>query len=135
MKFRGVKIAFLLIFPNFIHEKLSSQTKDSLMVIGARERSAEYPGGQAEMYKFLANNLRYPKEGTSCVEGNVYINFCVEEDGSVTKIRVLKGLCKECDAEAIRVISAMPKWFPALEYGTKKPIKSYFTMPCRFRLH
>ncbi|NJN34050.1 MAG: hypothetical protein HC817_07160 [Saprospiraceae bacterium] len=98
------------------------------MLISKRERRPEYASGQAEMYKFIKDNLRYPTDG-SCVVGNVYVNFCVEADGSITNIKVLKGLCKSCDAEAIRVISIMPKWLPSLEYGTKKPVKGYVTIP------
>ena len=134
MKAFGIKIALLLTFISLIHEKILRQTKESAMVTDKRDRVAEFPGGQIEMQKYLENNLRYPKDGTTCVEGNVFINFCVNEDGSISNIKVIKGLCKECDADAIRVVSTMPKWKPALEYGTKKPLKSFFTIPCRFRL-
>ncbi len=134
MKIFKVRVILLVVFIVLAREKgFSQQRRDSLVVIGTRERSAEYPGGQAAMYKFINTNLQYPKNG-SCVEGNVYIKFCIEADGSITNIKVAKGFYKECDEEAVRVISMMPKWSPALEYGTKKPIKSYFTVPCKFRL-
>ncbi len=134
MKAFGVKIALLLTFISLVHVKILSQTKESIVIIDKKNKVAEFPGGQAEMHTYLDNNLRYPKDGTTRVEGNVFINFCVNEDGSISNIKVIKGLCKECDADAIRVVSTMPKWNPALEYGTNKPLKSFFTIPCRFRL-
>ena len=127
-----LKTLFPLLFTLQITTLLHSQTADSLRVVPLRARGSEYPEGQAAMYQFITKNLRYSKNDT-CVQGNVYVNFCVETDGSITRVLVQKGLCKTYNAEAIRVISIMPKWKPALEYGTKKPVKSYFTIPCRFR--
>jgi outer membrane biosynthesis protein TonB len=128
-----LKVACLLMISILINNKLLSQQKEAVTQ-PRTSKSAEYPNGQAAMYNFIQNNLKYPKDGATCIQGNVYLNFCIEVDGSITNIKVLKGLCTDCDKEAIRVISIMPKWKPALEYGTNKPVKSYYTMPCRFRL-
>jgi periplasmic protein TonB len=127
------KIVFLILFLNLSYEQLLSQVKDSLGIICMIEPSAEFPSGQIEMHKFIQTNLRYPTKG-SCIQGNVYINFCIEIDGSITNVKVIRGLSKEFDEEAVRVISIMPKWKPKLEYRTQKPMKSYYTVPCRFRL-
>lgn len=134
MKRYVVKMSLILAIISFVQENLLSQTKEKILVIENKDKVAEFPGGQTEMHKYLANNLKYPKDGTTCVEGNVFVNFCVNENGSISNIKVVKGLCIECDAEAVRVVSIMPKWKPALEYGTNKPLKSTFTIPCRFRL-
>ena len=127
----SVKIAVLLLFFNLQNKPLWSQTKDSIVLIDKRERRVEYATGVADMYKFIAANLRYSKKEPTCSEGNIYVYFCVETDGSLTNIKVQRGLCPAYDAEVVRVMSIMPKWLPALEYGTKKPVKSYFTLPIR----
>ena len=127
-----LKTLFLLAFALQITTLLHSQNTDSIRVVPLRERGPEYPDGQAAMHQFIAKNLRYSKNDT-CVRGHVFVNFCIETDGSISRILVQKGLCKTYDAEAMRVISIMPKWKPALEYGTKKPVKSYFTVSCRFK--
>ena len=129
-----LKIIFLLFMSILINENLLSQKKETIIIEPRTAKSAEYPDGQAAMYSFIRNNLKFPNPKEMCMEGNVYLNFCIEADGSITNIKVLKGLCADCDKEAIRVISIMPKWKPALEYDTNKPVKSYYTMPCRFRL-
>lgn len=134
MKAFVLKIAFLVTFLSLDYEILLSQTNDKSSFTDKKNHVAEFPGGQAEMHKYLDNNLQYPKDGTTCVQGKVFVNFCVNEDGSVSNIKVVKGLCKECDADAIRVVSMMPKWKPALEYSTNKPLKSCFTVPCKFQL-
>ncbi len=127
-----LKVAFLLLISILINHKSWSQQKEEAITQAGTSKSAEYPNGQAEMYNFIQNNLKYPKNGANCMQGNVFLNFCVEADGSVTNIKVQKGLCPDFDKEAIRVFSIMPKWKPALDFGT--PVKSYYTMPCKFRL-
>lgn len=134
MKESIVKISVILVSIIFFHQKLCSQSKDSIVVVGQRAKSAEFPGGQAKMYQFIAHNIEYPKDAHTCTKGIVFVHFCVEIDGSLTNIKVVRGLCKECNTEAIRVIGIMPKWFPALDKDTQKPVKSYITLPCRFGL-
>lgn len=83
--------------------------------------------------RFLAKNLKYPKEARQNeISGRVNVQFVVEKDGSLSDIIVLRGseLGYGIPEEAIRVISTMPKWKPATQSG--KPVRSYFTMPVDF---
>jgi protein TonB len=68
----------------------------------------------------------------SSIQGTVYVTFVVERDGSVTDVRVLRGIGGGCDEEAIRVIKAMPKWNPGKQRG--KPVRVQFNMPIKFTL-
>lgn len=75
--------------------------------------SAEFPGGLKEWAKYLSINLRYPEEAQRLgVEGRVFVQFIVEKDGSLTDIKVVKGIVAGCNEEAIRLIKESPKWNP-----------------------
>ena len=68
----------------------------------------------------------------SGIQGMVYVTFVVERDGSITDVRVLRGIGGGCDEEAIRVVSAMPKWTPGKQRG--KPVRVQYNLPVRFTL-
>lgn len=98
------------------------------------EQMPEYPGGQNAMIEYIVNNLKYPEAAKEQgIQGKVIVNFIVHEDGNITSVNVLKSLSKECDAEAIRVISNMPKWKPGMQNG--KAVKTRFNLPLSFKLN
>ncbi|MBQ8224435.1 MAG: energy transducer TonB [Bacteroides sp.] len=71
-----------------------------------------------KLNKHLQANLQYPKYAyQKGVEGTVYVRFAVEKDGSITNVKVRKGVNPELDAEAIKVVSTMPKWEPGKNKG------------------
>ncbi|MDP2422961.1 MAG: energy transducer TonB [Bacteroidales bacterium] len=97
------------------------------------EVSPSFPGGEADRIRFLQENIRYPQMAReSGIQGTVYVQFVVERDGSVTDVKVLRGIGGGCDEEAIRVIKAMPKWNPGKQRN--RPVRVQFTMPIRFTL-
>ncbi len=92
-----------------------------------------YPGGDAARMKFLQENIKYPQMAReSGIQGTVYVTFVVETDGSVTDVRVLRGIGGGCDEEAIRVINMMPNWVAGKQRG--KPVRVQFNMPIKFTL-
>jgi protein TonB len=92
-----------------------------------------YPGGDAARMKFLQENIKYPQMAReSGIQGTVYVTFVVETDGSVTDVRVLRGIGGGCDEEAIRVINLMPNWNAGKQRG--KPVRVQFNMPIKFTL-
>ena len=98
------------------------------------EESPVYPGGDAERSKFLSENLRYPHEASEAsVEGTVYVTFIVERDGSLSDIRILRGLGYGLDDEVLRVIRLMPRWTPGKQRG--KPVRVQFNLPVKFILN
>ena len=97
------------------------------------ERTPEFPGGMGELMKYLQRNVRYPAAAQQAgIQGKVEVEFTVKKDGSVSDFKVIRSVNPELDAEAIRVISAMPKWKPAEQRGT--PVDARFKMPIVFRL-
>lgn len=92
-----------------------------------------YPGGENAMINYISTNLKYPKEAqNACLQGRVTVRFVVEKDGSITDVKVIRGLYPACDAEAIRVVKEMPKWTPGKQKGVAVPV--FFTLPIVFRL-
>ncbi len=99
------------------------------------EEMAEFPGGNQELMKYLANNLRYPQEAHAAgMQGCVIVKFVVGADGSIKDATVIKGVkgAPSLDNEAIRVVMSMPAWKPGKVGG--KPVSSYFNLPVRFSL-
>ena len=94
----------------------------------------EFPGGMGECMKWIGQNIKYPKEAhDKGVQGRVLITFIVEKDGSITEPKVARGVSPALDAEALRVVSTMPKWKPAKQRGQVVRVK--YTIPVMFRLN
>lgn len=99
----------------------------------AVEQQAEFPGGQAALMKYLSNNIRYPEAAQqNDIQGRVIVKFVVEKDGSIGNVTIAKGVDKDLDREAIRVVKKMPKWQPGKNNGVA--VRSYFTLPVTFKL-
>lgn len=93
----------------------------------------EFPGGFSELMNFLTSNVNYPESAkTNNIEGRTLVSFVVEKDGSITDIEVLRGFDKDCDAEAVRVVSTMPKWKPGVKDG--ETVRCRFTLPFTFKI-
>ena len=91
----------------------------------------KYPGGTEKMFEFIADNLRWPYDDESCIQGRVIVSFIVEKDGSLTDIKVEKSIDPLFDKEAVRVVKSMPKWKPGMYRG--KPARVKYCIPIRFR--
>ena len=97
------------------------------------EENPEFSGGVKEMYKFIAQNLRYPAAAQRAnVQGKVFVKFIVRKDGFASDFSILKGIGFGCDEETVRVLSLLPQWKPGKQKG--KPVNVYFTMPVSFIL-
>jgi len=97
------------------------------------EQMPEYPGGMPAMMEFLQTNMSYPEDAKKQkVEGRVTVQFIVETDGSVSDVKVDKQVFPSLDAEAIRVVQAMPKWTPGKDKG--KLVRVKYNLPIVFRL-
>ena len=93
----------------------------------------EFPGGNGALMKFISETIKYPeaalKEGR---EGRVVVQFVVESDGTVADPTVVRRLDPDFDEEALRVVSAMPKWIPGRQGG--KAVAVRYTIPVTFRM-
>ena len=99
----------------------------------AVQQMPEFPGGQAALMKWLSNNIRYPQIALdNGISGRVVVKFVVEKDGSVGNVQVVKGVDKDLDKEAMRVVRAMPKWQPGKNNG--QAVRCYYNLPVTFRI-
>lgn len=97
------------------------------------EEAPSFPGGMANIGKYIGKNLKYPTQARDAgIQGRVIVSFIVEKDGSVTDVKVLQGIGNGCDEEAIRVIKLMPPWTPGKQNG--KPVRVQYNLPIAFRL-
>ena len=95
------------------------------------EEMPQYPGGPQALFEFLSNNVKYPEEAEKAgIQGRVIATFVVETDGSISQPTVVKSVDPLLDAEALRVISAMPKWKPGKQNGQVVRVK--YTVPLSF---
>lgn len=92
---------------------------------------SSFPGGESALQEFLKSNLQYPEEARQNNEhGRVIVTFYVEKDGTVTNPRIIRGCTPSLDAEALRIVSIMPKWNPGKQNGVPKKVS--VTLPVRF---
>lgn len=88
----------------------------------------DFPGGMEAWAKYIQKNLRYPgmaqEEG---IQGKVFLSFVVEKNGSITDVKVIKGIGYGCDDEAIRVIRKSPRWKPGMQNNL--PVRVKYNMP------
>ncbi len=97
------------------------------------EKMPQYPGGDKELFKYLATTVRYPVEAQkNGIQGRVICSFIVKKDGSIDSVKVLRFINSYLDNEAIRVIKNMPTWTPGEQRGEKVNVK--YTLPINFRL-
>lgn len=125
-----------LLFIAFLVSNAKAQSKssnDGNEIYTAVEHSAEFPGGTKAFSTFLVKNLHYPAEARkNNVQGKVYLNFVVEKDGSLSDIKVVRGLGSGCDEEAVRAVKLSPKWTPGTQDG--RVVRQHYTMPISFTL-
>jgi len=94
---------------------------------------AEFPGGVDAMMNFMKENIKYPLSSIEKNEqGRVFVSFVVDKNGSISDLKVEKGISDSLNSEAIRVVRSMPKWKPALL--ADQPVKSTVRLPINFTL-
>ncbi len=102
-------------------------------VFSVVEKMPSFPGGEEKLYEYLGKNIKYPQMAKEAgVQGRVYVQFVVEKDGSITDVKVARGIGSGCDKEAERVVNKMPKWEAGEQRGKKVRVK--YTLPVLYQL-
>jgi len=102
-------------------------------IFTAVEESPKFPGGDAELYKWLSKNIRYPEMAAqNNIQGRVTVQFVVEKDGSVGEVKVVRGKDPDLDKEAMRVVKSLPKFIPGKMNG--QSVRVWYTLPIMFKL-
>lgn len=109
------------------------EEEDTEVVFMVVESMPSFPGGDAALFKYLGDNIKYPVIAQeSGIQGRVICQFVVNRDGSIVDIEVVRSVDRSLDAEAVRVIQNMPKWTPGKQRG--KTVRVKYTLPVNFRL-
>ena len=98
------------------------------------EDPASFPGGMPKFYDYVNKNMKSPNEvKNGTVSGKVFVEFVIDSTGQIpsTDVKVIKGLCKACDEEAVRLIKGSPNWNPGFQRG--KPVRQRMVLPIMFR--
>lgn len=112
-------------------ESLPEEKADEIFTIVEEQPSPN--GGMREFYDYVGKNLSYPPKASRMgIQGRVFVEFIVEKNGTLTDIKVAKGIGGGCDEEAIRVISEAPRWNPGKQRG--QPVRVRMVMPIVFKL-
>lgn len=110
-----------------------STSKSEEEIFTSADETPLFPGGEKAMFEFLAKSVRYPTAAKeNGIEGIVVISFVVEIDGSLSNLKVVRGIGTECDEESMRVIRTMPKWTPGKRKG--ESVRILYNLPFRFIL-
>ena len=129
------KGATLKVEQQLKEEKVEEKPKEDLSrkVFDVVEKMPSYPGGNGALQKWLASNITYPAAAAeNGVEGRVIVAFVVETDGSVSDVRIARGVDPSLDREALSVVKRMPKWIPGMQNGS--PVRVKFNVPVTFKL-
>ena len=110
-------------------DKVKKRGKD--FVYDVVEKMPSFPGGSEALKEYLKKNTMYPNPD-ACITGRVVVVFVVDEKGNVGDVKVARSVEPSFDAEAVRVVKAMPRWNPGTEKG--KAVKVRYTLPVNFRL-
>lgn len=118
--------------PMEVQEEVQEEEAEEVPFVVVEEMPM-YPGGDAELLKYIAANVVYPeiaKENN--IQGRVIVRFCVTAKGGVSQVSVLKGVDPELDAEAVRVVQGLPAFKPGKQGG--KPVPVWYMVPITFTL-
>ena len=97
------------------------------------EEMPSFPGGEAELMKYVGSHIKYPQIARETgIQGRVFVGFVVEPDGSISNVKLLRGIGGGCDEEAMRVIKSLPKWKPGKQRG--KAVRVSYQIPVFFKL-
>ena len=126
-------LAFVLMVCLFTLNVNAQEVKENEQVYGSGDPPS-FPGGDKALSKYLAESIIYPQEAKEKrIKGRVYLEFVINEEGSVTDVKVIRGTGNNSlDEEAVRVVKNMPKWIPGKKNGKAVSVK--FTVPVEFKL-
>lgn len=111
----------------------SDASTDDSFIYDVVEEMSEFPGGMEKLMEYIKAQIRYPDTAQRAgIQGRVIVSFVIEKNGAVSHPEVIRSVHSELDAEAIRIVSSMPKWKPGKQNGVPK--RTRFTVPVAFRL-
>ena len=92
-----------------------------------------FPGGNGKMTEYIRDNIEFPEEAHDFGGGNVFVEFIVDKEGNVTKVKVLKSARKYLNSAAVAVVAGMPKWSPGLNKSGRR-VRVKQVVPIKFKI-
>lgn len=121
----------IFLSQNYPASMQDDTTKEVFTIV---EEMPVYTGGNEAMTEYLKSNIVYPEQAIKDgIQGKVFVTFVVDKAGAVTEVRVLRGVSEELNAEAVRVVSGMPKWIPGKQRG--EFVNVQYNLPINFMLN
>ena len=109
------------------------EVKEPEKVFTAVEQMPQFPGGEAELMKYLSKNIKYPTMAMeNNIQGRVVVQFVVTKTGSIGEVKVVRSVDRDLDREAIRVCKSLPKFTPGKMNG--QAVNAWYTLPVNFKL-
>ncbi|MGD1847964.1 MAG: energy transducer TonB [Salibacteraceae bacterium] len=129
---RAMRLEPKIEAPKLPNDTSDTASKDPVDIFTLVDQMPQFPGGEAELFKYLGQNLNYPKAARKAgIAGKVLVSFVVMEDGSIDDVWLYRGI-GGVEAECIRVVRGMPAWEPGMHRG--KAIRVEYMMPIKFSL-
>ena len=137
------KLLFILVFALFALQAINAQeyrsngkkvVEEETIPVQLVEEKPSFNGGDANYFsKWVNENLVYPEIAKeNGVQGRVTLQFTIRKDGTITNVKVLRGVEPSLDKEAVRVVSMSPKWKPGMQ--DDRPVSVTYTFPVIFNL-
>ncbi|WP_443936856.1 energy transducer TonB [Pedobacter sp. MW01-1-1] len=127
------KLIFLALtgIAMFFNSAKAQNKENTIYDFVSIDKQPEYKGGMQNFYQYISSELKYPEEAKkNKTQGKVFLSFVVEKDGSLSDITVTRGLTKETNEEAIRVLQKSPKWEPGVYKG--QPVRVKYNININF---
>ncbi len=122
-----------IVVPDLVNLNVKEEVKEDDTPKFGADKMPEYVGGIDKLFKYLSANIKYPEDARRVgIEGKVHVQFVVNKNGEIKDVKILHGVNKWLDEEALRVVKGMPKWEPGKQHG--KPVSVYYTLPISFKL-
>ncbi|MCL2072344.1 MAG: energy transducer TonB [Marinilabiliaceae bacterium] len=120
-------------FDMTISMEMEEEERDDTEIFTIVEESPEFPGGEAALLRYLAQNTKYPPIAQeNNITGRVMVQFVVEPTGDVSNVKVMRPVDPSLDREAIRVVQSLPRFKPGKQRN--RPVRVYYTVPINFTL-
>ena len=125
---KGFIVVFLMGLGISAYSQKQPQDSVRATVFTVVEIMPTFPGGKSAFDRQLKKNFVYTKEMED-MEGTIFVKFIVHEDGSTSDFTTVRGVCEECDANAIAALKKLPRWNPGTQHG--KPVKTWWVQPVK----
>lgn len=114
-------------------EEIIVEEKKEEQVFSAVEQMPQFPGGEAELMKYISNNIKYPTMAMeNNIQGRVVVQFVVTKTGKIGEVKVVRSKDPDLDKEAVRVVKSLPNFIPGKMNG--QAVNVWYTLPITFKL-